>query len=130
MAADDELRDWLAAAPQSYGTVGTDLFAGRLPAGVVNGTVLVMYPGKAPEFVCGGLTLIIPRLQVRVRNTDDATAISKAEQLVLLLGAIVNQTIGGKYYRSVMPLQSAGLLFQDKNDVANYGFNIEVEREK
>lgn len=128
MPADAELVEYLE--DQSVGTVGTDLFAGELPAGVVNGMVLTQYPGSPPELTCGsnGWTLELPRLQFRVRNTSEATALTKCNLAAAAFTKVKNQTIESVYYRSVTVLQSPGLLYRDENNRPNYGFNLECEK--
>jgi len=127
MPVDAELCEYLEDG--AIGTVGTDIFVGFMPAGV-NGIVLTTYPGGAPEQTCGsnGWTIEVPRLQLRVRWSDDATAISKANACAARLSAIANQTIEGVYYRGVMLLQTPGLLYRDADNLANYGFNLEAEK--
>lgn len=128
MPADAELCEYLE--DEAVGTVGTDIFAGELPAGVANGMVLMQYPGGPPELTCGsaGWTLEMPRLQLRVRNTSEATAMSKAKSAAEALSKVKNQTIEGTYYRAVTVLQSPGLLYRDENQRPNYGFNLEAEK--
>lgn len=128
MPADIELCEYLE--DEGLGTVGSDLFAGTLPAGVVNGTVLTQYPGSPPELTCGsnGWTLELPRLQLLVRNTDEATALNKARLMAQSLTRVKNQTIESVYYRAVTVLQSPGLLYRDENKRPNYGFNLEAEK--
>ena len=128
MPADSELAEYLE--DEAVGTVGSDLFAGELPAGVANGMVLTQYPGAPPELTCGstGWTLEMPRLQFRVRNTSEATAMTNAKLAAAALTKVANQTIEGVYYRAVTVLQSPGLLYRDENDRPNYGFNLEAEK--
>lgn len=128
MPADLELAEY--AEDQALGTVGTDLFAGEIPAGVVNAIGIAQYPGAPPELTCGsdGMTLEMPRLQITVRNTSEATALSLARQLAVAFSKVKNQTIESVYYRSVNVLQSPGLLFRDANNRPVYGFNAECEK--
>lgn len=111
-------------------TDGTGIFAGELPAGVVNGAALTQYPGEPPELTCGsnGWTLEMPRLQLTVRNTNEATALSKCKTAAAALTKIKNQTIETIYYRSVTVLQSPGLLYRDANNRPVYGMNISCEK--
>lgn len=128
MPADIELCEYLE--DESVGTVGTDLFAGELPAGVISGMVLTLYPGAPPELTCGstGWNLEIPRLQFQVRNTDEATALLKCKLAAAAFSKVANQTIELVRYRSVTVLQSPGLLMRDANNRPVYGFNIEAEK--
>lgn len=128
--ADLELCEYLE--DEGVGTVGTTIFEGELPAGIVNGMVLTLYPGAPPEHALNGVagaTLEITRLQFRVRNTSEATAIANAQAAAASLSKVANQTIEGTRYRSVTVLQAPGLLYRDENNRPNYGFNIEGERE-
>lgn len=128
MPADQELAEYLES--QGVGTVGTDLFVGEMPAGVVNAMVITQYPGAPPELTCGsaGWTLEISRLQFRARNTDEATALTKCKLAATALSKVKNQVIEGVRYRSVTVLQSPGLLFRDDGNRPNCGFNIEAEK--
>lgn len=128
MPADAELCEYLE--DQGIGTVGTDLFAGELPAGVINGIVLTQYPGSPPELTCGsdGWKLEMSRVQLRVRNTSEATALNKAKNAAAALSKVKNQSIEGIYYRSVNLVQSPGLLYRDENNRPNYGFNVSCEK--
>tara|TARA_Y100000310_G_scaffold98201_1_gene95931 strand:- start:24376 stop:24780 length:405 start_codon:yes stop_codon:yes gene_type:complete len=128
MAADLELAEYLE--DQSVGTVGADLFAGTMPAGVVNAIGITQYPGAPPELTCGsdGWTMEVSRLQVRVRNADEATALSKAKDAAEALTKVANQTIESVRYRAVTVLQSPGLLERDASNNTVVGFNIEAEK--
>ena len=112
-------------------TDGTGIFAGELPAGVINGAALTLYPGSPPEHNLKktGMTLEMPRLQLTVRNTVEATAITKAQDAAKALSKIANQTIEGTRFRSVTVLQTPGLLYRDASNRPVYGCNIACERE-
>lgn len=129
MAADLEIAEYLE--DEGVGTVGTDLFAGEVPADVANAVVVTQFPGRAPELTLAsdGWTHEFPRLQIRVRNTDEGNALTKAAACGDALSKVANQTIEGVRYRSVNMVQSPGLLFRDEQNRPNYGFNVEVERE-
>lgn len=128
MPADLELAEYLE--DEGVGTVGTTLFAGELPAGIVNGMALTQYPGAPPELTCGsnGWTLEFSRLQFIVRNTSEATALTNAKNAAAAFTKVKNQTIEAVYYRSVNVLQSPGLLYRDENNRPVYGFNLEAEK--
>lgn len=128
MPADIELCEYLE--DEGVGTVGTDIFAGSIPAGVASAIVLTLYPGDPPEHNLSttGWKIEIARLQLRVRNTSETTALSKAKSAADALSKIANQTIESVRYRSVMLLQSPGLLYRDENNRPNYGFNIRAEK--
>ena len=128
MPAIEEICEYLE--DQSVGTVGTDLFGHRLPAGKTEGMVVSQYPGSVPEVTCGsdGTRIQMPRMQFRARYASDATAVSKAEAAAAALNKIANESIEGRYWRSVVVLQEPGLLYADLNDMPNWGFNFEGER--
>jgi len=128
MPADAELCEYLE--DEAVGTVGTDLFVGELPAGIVNGMVLTMYPGPAPELTCGsdGWTIEMPRLQFRACHTSEAIAWTNATKASVAFSKVKNQLIEGVRYRSVTVLQTPGLLYRDENNRPNYGFNLECEK--
>lgn len=128
MAADLDLATYLNA--EAVGVLNTSLFAGTIPADVDNAIGLTMYPGPPPEQTCGsgGITIEIGRIQVSVRNEDEATAIANANAAAVALARIAGNTLSGVRYRSVVVLQTPGLLFRDDNDRPNYGFNIEYEK--
>lgn len=128
MPVDKELAQYIEDL--GIGTVDTDVFAGEIPAGVVNAIGFTVYPGGPPEHVCGGngFTLEMPRVQVRVRNTDEDSALYLANILASLLSRVVNTTINGVFYRTITVLQTPGILYRDGNDRPNYGFNVDVEK--
>ena len=128
MPADTELCEYLE--DESVGTVGTDLFAGELPAGKTEGMVLTQFAGAPPELTCGsnGWTLEIPSLQFRAQYANEATALTKANLAAAAFTKVKNQTIESVYYRSVNVKQSPGLLYRDLNNRANVGFNLEAEK--
>ena len=129
MPADQDMAEYLES--QGVVTIGTDFFVGELPAGVGNGGVITQYPGGEPELTCGstGITVDMPRFQIRFRHATEATAISKAESAATELAKIKNQTVNGTRYRSVTVLQTPGLLYRDENNKPNYGFNVSAERD-
>lgn len=128
MPADLELCEYLE--DESVGTVGTDLFAGELPAGKSEGMVLTQYPGAPPELTCGsnGWNLEISALQFRAQYANEATALTKAKLAAAALTKVKGQTIEAVYYRSVTVMQSPGLLYRDENNRTSVGFNLEAEK--
>lgn len=129
MAADQDMCEYLE--DEGVGTIGTDLFVSELPAGKTDGMVVTQYPGAPPELVCGtqGIRLDMPRFQFRCRYASEATAITKAEAAATALAKVENQSIEGTRYRSVIVLQTPGLLYRDENNAPNWGFNFEAERD-
>ena len=131
MAADQDVAELLE--DEGVGTIGLTLFVGEIPADVAAAVGVTMYPGGPPEHVLNGIagpTLDMPRLQIVSRHTAEATAISKAQDSMVALSKIANQTIEGTRYRNITVLQSVGLLFRDQaGNRPHYGFNVECERE-
>ena len=132
MPADAELAEYLEdeGVFTVGATNGTGIFVGEMPAGVVNAAVITMYPGAPGEHVLGtvGWSIEMPRLQLKVRNESEATAISKAQSAARALAKIANQVIEGVRYRSVTVLQAPGIIDRDANNRPIYGFNCEAER--
>lgn len=129
-SASVELAEWLE--DEGVGTVGEDIFVDKQPLGAVNGLRIVTYPGAPPAHRMDGTNEIrytFPNIQVRVRNTDDATAVSVANAAARALGKIANQTIEGTYYRSVNLINQPGLIERDENDRMIQGFSAQAERQ-
>ncbi|KKN61711.1 hypothetical protein LCGC14_0519270 [marine sediment metagenome] len=129
-SASVELAEYLE--DEGVGTVGTDIFVDKQPLGAVNSLLIVTYPGAPPEHRMDGTSDVrftFPNVQVRVRNTDDATAVAKANAAARALGKVANQTIEGTYYRSVNLIQQPGLIERDENDRMIQGFSAQAERQ-
>ena len=132
MSASSELAQFLEDAG-TLGTVSVDIFIDKMPAGQVNAVLVAQYPGKRPEHRMDGSNAIrfeFPRVQIVVRNTDDGTSFSKAELAVDALNKIVNQTIGGIFYRSVNLINQPGIMERDENDCLLVVFDVEAERRR
>lgn len=129
MPADMELAQYVNDA--GLGTLGTDLFAGEIPAGVTTAMAFTQYPGGMPELTCGSNGMVVerPRLQLRIRHTDETAALTLAKLVAILLSKIVGQSLSGVRYRAVTVLQTPGLLYRDENNHPNYGFNLEAEKD-
>ena len=67
---------------QAIGTVGTDIFVGLMPDSPSNCIAVYQYAGQKPQL---GLDLEEQGLQVRVRNSSWATAMTKAKSIYDLL---------------------------------------------
>lgn len=66
----------------SVGTVGTDIFVGQMPDSPDNCITVYQYAGQKPQL---GLDLEEPGLQIRVRNTSWAAAMTLAKSIYDLL---------------------------------------------
>lgn len=123
-----ELGEWLE--DQAVGTVGTNLFLGRLPDTPDAATALFEYAGAAP-FHTMGPTVVWerPRLQVLCRAADYATARSQAETIYQLLDVVAETTIESVRYHQIEALQSPFLVQRDANDRPVIGCNYEVWRD-
>lgn len=122
--------DDIATALQSasVGTIGTDLFKGRMPETPVACVSLQTYPGRAPQYVEEQSTpgYERPAFQVMVRNSDHATAETKARAAFDALTLIRNVTVGGTRFLAIRPYQSPFELSRDENDRVLYAFNFEA----
>ncbi len=130
MSASSELATFLAAEVPAL-TEGTTLFTDKQPANAVNSSRLVQYPGATPEHRMDGTNAVrftFPNLQFRTRDEVDATAFTIAEAAAVALGKIVNQIIGGTFYRSVNLINQPGLIERDGNNLIIVGFSAQAER--
>lgn len=114
---------------QSLGTVGTDIFLGRLPETPDNGIAIISYPGSEPLHTFGTDNWAgRPRFQVKVRNTSFAAAETKAGQCVTAL-SFVEVVISGTRYLRCSALQDPFQLSHDQNERAVFAVNFEAWRE-
>jgi hypothetical protein len=105
------------------GTLGTTLFLGGLPLDAPNITTqdaitaLVETPGFPVQITHDvvGVSWEQPTVQVLTRGApyDYAEARSRAQNILLALAQIRNQTLSGTYYFWVSPLQSVFKLRDD-----------------
>jgi hypothetical protein len=79
----------------SIGTVGTDIFIQFTPETPHNAISVFQYSGWPPLTVAG---FTRPGLQVKVRNTNAATAITKMEAIIALLHDKGELTLEGTRY--------------------------------
>lgn len=110
------------------GTVGTDLFKGRMPHEPAACTSLQTYPGMPPQYIqeqaAPGYER--PAFQLVVRNPDHVTAETKARLAFTTLAAIRNQTASGVRFVAIRPFQSPFELPRDDNNRVLYAFNFEA----
>src|ERR1043166_7924080 len=103
---------------QGLGTLGTNIFKGRIPqdapgTGVPDELIaLFPVPGLPPEHTHDivGPAVEQPMVQVRIRGGttagSDASAWTKAQQAFVALDSVRNQVINGVFYRQIMAMSS------------------------
>jgi len=129
----DELATHCAA--NGIGTPGFDLFYGILPPDPDVCTALFEYGGmpSEPNTGSGGTVnrLVFPRIQVLTRGIKDDYdgPRIRAEQVVTLFTAILNQNIAGVRYLAVTPLQEPFPLRRDDNFRIETVCNYQVYKE-
>lgn len=122
--------DYLQA--QSQGTLGTDLFLGRMPDSPDACVCLFEYSGSLPEMTFGssGIAIDRPQLQVMTRagRDDYPTARDKAVTLRNLLTAITNTTLGAFSVLRIEASGSVNPLGPDEKDrpLVSVNFNVMV----
>lgn len=123
-----ELATYLQSA--GIGTLGTDLFYGRVPASPDVCTVLMEYGGLPiePDLGTPTIRLEFPRVQVLTRGLKDDydTPRLKAQAVLVALTAIVNQSLSGVAYKVAAALQSPFFLRRDQNDRVEIACNYQV----
>jgi len=95
----DDIATWLDAAPQNYGTVGTDLFVSREPPAPDNTTTLRDVNGvEVPVLDTDQTFADFGDVQLRIRNNSYSAGTTKMDTLKALVktGTTFNQ--GGKTY--------------------------------
>lgn len=121
----------------SLGTLGTNLFMGRMPD-TPNFAIAVFEYGGAPpiDTFRSGTTVRPPtidrgRVQVMVRSTATATASSRAWDIYDTLGSVANQKLvgsssGGTQYLSISPVQTPMMMPRDEQGRVRYVVNFDV----
>lgn len=114
----------------NQGTLGTNMFIGRMPDAPDVSICLYEYEGQAPmeNFGAGAFSIEQPRIQIVCRATreDYPTARDKAVAIRDLLAAITEQTISGKRILRVQALGSIVPLGYDTNDRPKFAVNMQV----
>jgi hypothetical protein len=108
---------------EGLGTLGTDLFLGGIPLDAPNVVqvdeiaALVETPGFPAQYVHDILepSVEYPVIQLLVRGKpyDYATPRLRAQEILLALGKIHNQTLSGTFYFWCIPLHSPWKLSDD-----------------
>lgn len=121
------MTDWLDnlgsyLVTQSIGTLGTDIFNNYMPATPDNCVTLYQSGGTAPDNVASWYN---PGLQVRVRNTDQATGRTKAKTII---DAIHDKTFTSSttLFEYVRALNDPYCLGLDANKRWEWTINFEI----
>ena len=124
----DEIASYLQAA--GVGTVGTDIFVGRMPDTPGACLGLHEYAGAAPSFAHDGEQPLFesPRVQVRVRGATYTTGRQMIEAAYNALNRVKNQNVGGVRYMRIAPLQQPFYLQRDGNERPEFVFNVEAKK--
>jgi hypothetical protein len=129
-----DLRDWLAAAPQSQ----TFCFNSEMPADPDELTVLRDTPGfPAQDFMGAALPGVqYPGVQVSVRAATWLAAETRAWAAYRALAGLSHATINGSVYHNAKPMQEPFPLGRDEAAITTGGsegrpifiFNVQVMR--
>jgi hypothetical protein len=114
----------------SQGTLGTNMFYGRMPDNPDVCITLYEYEGQPPmqNFGASAFSLEMPRVQVvtRASREDYPTARDKAVAIRALLAAMTEVTVGDKRILRVQSLGSVVPLGYDTNDRPKFAVNFQV----
>lgn len=126
----DELATYLQS--KGLGTIGTDIFEGRLMDTPDAQIALIDYAGRPSELThdIAGIAYERPRVQVLARSSPDdyAGARTKANGAYKVL-EFANQTLSGVRYLQVTALHPPFLLDRDHQERCVFAFNIDVLKE-
>lgn len=115
---------------QGQGTLGTNLFLGRMPSSPDVCVGVFEYEGAIPSETFGNAATAIdrPRLQVLVRagRDDYPAARDKAQTIRGLLGAVTQTTLSGIAIMRIRPTGSVNPLGPDENDRPLVSANFEA----
>jgi hypothetical protein len=100
-----EVADYLAATPNSLGTVDTNIFITHIPGGAsVPDSLICLYPYAGAPPSKSSPKVENPGLQVVARGLDPATVAATMEAIEDKLSLIANQTLGSTKYLNIEPL--------------------------
>jgi Bacteriophage minor capsid protein len=120
--------DYLAA--NGHGTLGTDLFLGRMPETPDLCRAVYEYEGAPPVETMGAAATAVdkPRIQVLCRGGRDdyPAARDEAQEIRALLGAVASVTLSGIVVLRIRPLGSVNSLGPDGNDRPLVTVNFEA----
>jgi hypothetical protein len=118
-------------AAQGVGTVGTDIFAGRMPDSPDTCVAVSEYGGSAPDYVHNGTTPQFEslRFQVKSRAKGYATAEAKAQAVFTALKPLIATTVlSGTTYKQITPIQSPFPAEYDGQNRTIFVQNFEVKK--
>lgn len=114
----------------SQGTLGTNMFYGRMPDAPDVCIAIYEYEGQPPmeNFGASAFSLEMPRVQVvcRAAREDYPTARDKAVTIRALLAAMTEVTVGSTRILRVQSLGSVVPLGFDTNDRPKFAINFQV----
>jgi hypothetical protein len=113
-----------------YGTLGSSIFVDFSPSTPYNCIVVSGYQGPPPDRGVGSKLPIIQRnkVQVMVRNSDPATALSSSISMNNYLEGVSNTISDGVLLVFVLSVGSGVLyLGKDANNLTSYSMNFEVK---
>ncbi len=113
---------------QSVGTLGTNIFYQDFDSITSNCICLISQAGQNSKTTLRNtMELVRHELGVRVRNTNDTTADSKALTIYNLLNHTYNTTIGSTRFKSIKAVSPPFFVGQDKNNNYIYSINFSLE---
>ena len=121
MPADKDIAEHIEDA--GHGTVATDMFVGFMPDSPDNCVVVTQTGGTPPEVT---VDLEYPGVQVRVRNTSQATGKALMNTIYKLLHQVTNTTIEARLYHSILATQSPSYLGKDQKNRALFVCNFKI----
>lgn len=122
----DDIGQFLSTT--GLGTLGTDIFFEGFEPAVPNCIALFGQAGQPPKTTLRK-TMILnrPELGIRVRNQDDATASSKADEIYNLLNFIFNTVLGDTRFKSIKALASPFFVTLTESNLYIYSINFALE---
>jgi len=116
--------DYLVA--QGYGTLGTNIFLGKMPNKPDVCIGVYENEGGSPDFTMGTVLLDNPAIQVIVRAgiEDYPTARDTAQSIRLLLAQVANTTLSGVTVLRIAPVGSVLPMGDDTNDRPHVSANF------
>lgn len=128
----EQIGYWLET--QGCGTVGVDIFSGRLVDAPAQAIGVIEYPGAPGEYVHDriGVNIDKPSAQILVRAASYSEAQALAQVAYLALD-VNNQLItvppsDSARYLSISPMHPPFLLQRDQNDLPVFAFSIQTMR--
>ncbi len=117
-------------ATNNEGTLGTNMFYGRMPDAPDVCITIYEYEGQPPmeNFGASAFSIDMPRIQIvtRASREDYPTARDKAVAIRALLAAMTEVTVGSTRILRVQSLGSVVPLGYDTNDRPKFAVNFQV----